>query len=175
MLRRSTLALTSMALLCFAVALAGNAAAQQKEKVSFKAAAENSKFTQQQNIDVGDVPNHIVRIYEIHGTYPSNAPVIYGLKLVEDWNRGIGDRIDGSGDGTFYTVYVMENGDKFFARGRNVVLSTSEKFSSTNVGFITGGTGKFAAIQGIVRGSSSFDYKTNFFESQVDIEYSIGK
>lgn len=53
--------------------------------------------------------------------------------------------------------------------------STSGKLTSTQVGNITGGTGKFAAIQGIVRIVTNFDYKTGFNESQFDIEYSMGK
>jgi hypothetical protein len=69
--RSTTLTRTSMALLCLAVALsAGNAVAQQRQHVSFKAPAENSKFTRQLNIEVGDVPNHIVRIFEVLTTYP---------------------------------------------------------------------------------------------------------
>ena len=52
--------------------------------------------------------------------------------------------------------------------------STAGKLTSRQVGFITGGTGKFAAIQGIVRASANFDLK-GFNETQTDIEYSIGK
>ena len=80
--RRSTLALTTTTLLCLAVALpSGDALAQQKQQASFTASAENSKYTQQLNVDVGDVPNHMVRIFDLHRTYPNNAPVINGLKL----------------------------------------------------------------------------------------------
>jgi len=57
--RRSVLILTSMALLCVAIALpAGDAVAQQKQKASYKVPAENTKYTQQLNIPVGDVPGH---------------------------------------------------------------------------------------------------------------------
>jgi hypothetical protein len=77
---RSTLVMA--ALLCL---VAGNGLAQQKQHVSFKTAAENSKFTQQLIIDVGDAPEHIVRTFEIHFTYPNNAPIINGLRLVETW------------------------------------------------------------------------------------------
>ena len=113
--RRTTLTLTTIALLSLAVALpAGNVVAQQKQQVSFKAPAENSKYTQQLIVHVGDVPNHIVRAFEIHFTYPNNAPVINGLKLVETWGRGISDYMDGNGSLTVYTVIVMENGDRFF-------------------------------------------------------------
>ena len=90
MKRSTTLALVTFALLGFAVAIPpGNAFAQQKEQVSFKATPENSKITQGMNIDVGDAPNHIIRIFEVHRAYPSNAAVIAGLKLVEEWNRGL--------------------------------------------------------------------------------------
>jgi hypothetical protein len=175
MSRHTTLTLTSIALLCLAVALpAGNAFAQEKQHVSFKAPAENSKFTQQLNIDIGDVPNHIVRIFEVHTTFPSNAPVINGVKLVESWTRGIGDRIDGQGPATQYAVYVMENGDRFSARFDAVVQNVSGKFTSTQVGTITGGTGKFSSIHGAVLIITNFDFK-GFNESQTDIDYLIGK
>jgi hypothetical protein len=174
--RRTTFSLTTMALLCLAVAVPpGDVIAQQKQQVSFKAAADNSKYGIQQNIDVGDVPNHIVRIFEVHRTFPNNAPVINGVKLAESWTRGDGDRIDGVGPVMQYVVYVMENGDKFFARMDGVVQTGAASFTATIAGNITGGTGKFAAIQGIVREVANFDPKTGFNEDQTDIEYSIGK
>jgi hypothetical protein len=176
MYRRTTFILSIMAALCLAVTLpAGNAVAQQKQQVSVKATADNSKLTQQQNVDVGDVPNHIVRAYEVHRTFPNNAPVINGIKLVEEWDRGITDLIDGNGSSTQYSAFVMEDGDKFFARVANVLQNALGKVSGTNAGYITGGTGKFATIQGIVRGSFNIDFKANIQESQINIEYTVGK
>jgi len=174
--RRIALALTVMAPLSSGIALpAGHAVAQEKQHVSFKAPAENTKFTQQLNIEVRDVPDHMVRVFEVHGTFPSNAPVIDGTKLAETWASGIGDRVDGNGPATQYNVFVMANGDKFYARLDALVQRTSGKLLSTQVGNITGGTGKFAVIQGTVRIVTNFDYKTGFNESQYDIEYSMGK
>jgi hypothetical protein len=99
--RRTALTLMIMGLLSLAVALpAGNAVAQQKQRVSYKISAENSKFTQQLNIDAGDLPNHIVRVYEVRRTFPNDAPIINGLKLVEEWNRGTADLAGGNGTGT---------------------------------------------------------------------------
>jgi hypothetical protein len=69
----------------------------------------------------------------------------------------------------------MENGNKFFDRTSLLVQSSSGKLTVTNVGYITGGTGKFAGMQGIVRAFGNFDYKTGFTENQMEIEYSIGK
>jgi hypothetical protein len=173
--RRITLSLTTIALLCLIALPTGRAVAQEKQHVSFKAPAANSKYTQQLNVDVGDAPNHIVRIWELQHTYPNDAPVINGVKLVEWWERAIGDRFDGSGDGTSYAVFVMENGDKFFARISLVVQNTSGKLAASTAGHITGGTGKFAGIQGIVRGTANFDPKTGFNESQMEIDYSVGR
>lgn len=168
--------LTKMALLCFAVSLSTRSAgAQEARHVSFKSPAENNKFTQQLNVDIGDVPNHIVRIFEVRGTYPNNPPIINGVKLVESWARGIGDRIDGNGPATQYNVFVMENGDRFFARINAVVQSVSGNLTSTQVGPITGGTGQLTAMRGTVRIFTTFNYNTGFNESQYDIDYSVGK
>jgi len=73
---------TTLALVIFAL-LTANAFAQQKEQASFKATPENSKITQGMNIDVGDAPNHIIRIFEVHRAYPSNAAVL----AVSSWLR----------------------------------------------------------------------------------------
>jgi hypothetical protein len=165
---------TQMVLLVLLSSTAIPAFAQEKQHVSFKAPAENSKFTQQLNIDVGDVPNHIVRIFEVHTTFPSNAPILNGVKLVETWTRGVGDRIDGQGPAKQYAVYVMENGDRFSAQFDAVVQNASGKFTSTQVGNITGGTGKLSSIHGSVRIITNFDFN-GFNESQTDIDYTIGK
>jgi hypothetical protein len=166
----STLALA--ALVCLTV---GNGLAQEKRHVSFKGSAENSKFIQQLTIDVADMPNHVVRVFEIRSTFPNNPPVVNGLKLVEEWDRGFGDRIDGSGPATIYTVYVMENGDKLFTRSVGVVQNTEGKLTNTVVGNITGGTGKLAEIHGNTRAIANFNYNTGFVENQIEIEYWTGK
>jgi hypothetical protein len=173
--RTASLTLMTAAMLSFAVLLPVDASAQQKQQVSYKTPAENSKYTQQLNVDVGDVPGHIVRIFEVHRTYPNNAPVINGLKLAEEWGRGIADYIDGNGSTTIYEEYVMDNGDKFFTRSALVAQNPSGRLTATQVGYITSGTGKFSGMHGIARAVVNFDPKTGFNESQTDLEYSIGK
>jgi hypothetical protein len=54
-------------------------------------------------------------------------------------------------------------------------MSDSGKFTVTIAGRITGGTGKFAAIQGAVREIANVDMKTNANHNSTDIEYLIGK
>lgn len=117
---------TSIALLALAL-MAGDASAQQKKQLSYKTTAADSKIAQQLNVDVGDVPNHIVRVYSTESKFGANAPVINGLKLVEQFARGTVDFIEGSGSGVQYGVFVMENGDKFFTRGTNVAQNSGER------------------------------------------------
>jgi hypothetical protein len=110
--------------------LANRAVAQEVQQVSFKTPSGNSKFTQQITITVGDVPNHVVRAFEVHRTYPTNPPLIAGLKLVEQIDRGLADIIAGNGSGSIYGEYVLENGDKLLTdaiRQLNEVLESSPR------------------------------------------------
>jgi hypothetical protein len=174
--RITTLTLATMALLPLAVALsASNALAQEKQHVSYKVSPANSKYIVSQNVDVGDVPNHIVRVFEVLRTFPVNAPVIGGVKLVQQAERGTGDLIDGNGTGNEYDVFTMDNGDKLFARGTNVVQTAAGKLSATGIRSITGGTGKFATAHGLVRFAANFDPQSGFTESQIEIEYALGQ
>jgi hypothetical protein len=153
-----------------------NAVAQEKQRISFKVSPENTKYTQQHMIEVGDRPGHQVRVYEIHRTFPNNAPVINGVAIKEQWTRALSDYTDNNGPGTAYSVYVLENGDKFFTHTSLVAQSTgSGKLTANTVGDITGGTGKFAGIQGIVRSVLTADPKAGLNDGQTEIEYTIGK
>jgi hypothetical protein len=170
---RNTLSLTTMVLLSLALPV-GDAVAQQKQRVSFSTPAENTKYTEKtENLDLGDVPNHVLRVIEIHRTYPNNPPVLNGTKIVESWTRGVGDRIDGTGTNLQYVVFIMEDGDKVFARMEGFAMNESGKIGINIAGRITGGTGKLATIQGFVREFVKLDKDTN--ENRTDIEYSIGK
>jgi hypothetical protein len=171
-----TKSLAIMLLPCLAtVSFTVDAIAQEKQQLSSKTSAENTRYTQQHMIDVGDFPGHQVRVYEIHRTFPSNAPVINGVAIKEQWTRGISDYTDNNGPGTTYGVYVLENGDKFFTRSSLVAQSTgSGKLTASTVGYITGGIGKFTGIKGIVRTVNTADPKAGV-NVQTEIEYTIAK
>ena len=177
MKRINTLTLTTMALLCFAVALpAAEALAQQKQKVSYKVAAEDSKYPQRHTIDVGDEPGHQLRIFEIYRAFPGNAPVINGVKLKEQWSRGYADYVDNNGPSTNYGVYVLENGDKFFTLTTTLgQADAAGKRTTISVGRITGGTGKFVGMKGMVRSTGASDGKAGMNETQTEIEYWFAK
>ena len=177
MKRISTLTLLITALLFVVVAVpATDALAQQKQKLSFKVAAENAKYPQRHTIDVGDQAGHTVGIFEIHRTFPGNAPVINGVKLKEQWSRGFADYVNNSGLSTNYGVYVFENGDKFFTVTSNMGhADAAGKRTSMGVGQITGGTGKFVGMQGVIRSTGASDGKAGMNETQTEIEYWFAK
>ena len=148
--------------------------AQQKQHVSYKTSTENAKYIQQLNVEVGDVPNHIVRVFDLHRTHP-DGPVINGSKLAEESVRGMTELSGVSGSSTVYGVYVLANGDKFFAKILQVNQNIDGKVTATGIGPITGGTGKLADMHGVVSFVVNFDVKSGFNEGQTDIDYTIGK
>src|SRR5438067_848434 len=101
--------LMSAALFTLAVALpASQAAAQGMQRVSYKTLAANTKYTQQHFVDVGDVAGHQVRVLEIHRVFPSDPPMINGMKIKEQWTRGVSDYVDTNGTAINYNIFVME-------------------------------------------------------------------
>jgi hypothetical protein len=93
-----------MALLCLTIALpTRNAVAQENQHVSYKTSAENTEV-HATNVDAGDVPNHVVRVYDVHRTH-RNGPMINGVRLVEEFARGTTDVTDNNGTTVGYGVY----------------------------------------------------------------------
>jgi hypothetical protein len=182
MRRTAMLVLTTTALLCSAATageqlspIASDALAR-KQQVVFKVDAENSKYTQQHIIDVGDVLGHQLRLFEVHRTYPKNPPVINGMNIVESWTRGVSDSINNSGAAVVYQVYIAENGDKFFVQSSTVEVQGEPdgRLTTTTVGTVTGGTGKFTGIRGLLRLLVTANFKTGENEAQVELEYWFG-
>jgi hypothetical protein len=177
MTRRATIAGVVIALLAVSLS-ASCVVAQPKQQVSVRIPFQNLKFEVSQSVEVGDVPNHIVRVFELHYTVPSNnAPLINGIKLKEAWQRGTANITDGVGTTSSYFLYLMENGDKFFVRNEAIIQrSGTAKLASVGAGHIFGGTGKLESIRGTTRNATTFDPKAGVAdEGELDIEYSMGK
>jgi hypothetical protein len=154
--------------------------AQEKRRISYKWTAENTKYTQQYVIDVADVPGHQIRIYEILRTWPNNPPAFNGVQVKEERLSAISDYIDINGRSWGYYYYILENGDKIFARfdGTSQTIVNpdgSKKSSFTAVITLTDGTGKSRGIRGIGRYMAVFDPKAGLNEGQVEGEYWIAK
>lgn len=155
--------------------------AQQKQLVKFKAPATNTKYTQQHSIPVGDVVGHDIRIFENIRTFPTDPLVIGEVRVKEWWARGYTDFTETNGPGTVYHTLMMENGDKIYIRANFVALSTvsttGSKKGANNLisGTITGGTGKFLGIRGMMKLEANFDVTSGFNDSKGEIEYWMEK
>ena len=162
-MRKTTLAI------CLGLAL--SASAQEKQRLSFELPPGQSKYTQQHNIEVGDAPEHKLRLYELQRTLGGDGPSLEGARLTELWIRRIADFTDMNGLAIAYSTYVFDNGDKLFVRSDIVAVTDAGKSNTLNAGRITGGTGKLRGIRGIVRVASSPDPKSGLLRSAFDIDY----
>jgi hypothetical protein len=158
----------------------GNLAAQEKCKMKWEISAANSKYTAQHVIDVGDVPGHQIRIYELHRTFPNDQPNCEGLKRAEEWSRGYSDYFDRNGRAWGYRIIVLENGDKIFGEmsgtSQTVVAADgSKKTTYSGIVVYTGGTGKYQGVRGLQHENAVFDPEKNFNQSQSDAEYWLEK
>lgn len=140
--------------------------AQDRKKYSTpKGMTATTKYTQTHIIEVGDVPNHQLRIFELHTVYTAEAPAFDGVKVKERIARAFSDYIDGSGTATGYAINMLENSDKVFERlsiqaQTAVAADGSKKLGFRSVMTLTGGTGRFAGIRGTLLGGGGSDLRT---------------
>lgn len=136
--------------------------AQEKHNIAYSLPTEASRFTQQHTIDVGDIPGHQVRIFEIHRTYPKDLLVVEGVRVLEEWVRGYSDFTDSNGPVWGYGTYVLEDGARIFTRLHGTSQSVARSDGSRKTTFhgvlaFAGGTGKFGAIRGTLRMTVTYD------------------
>ena len=158
--------------------LAAPLAAQEKQKFIFKAPPASSRYTQQHIIDVGDVPGHQLRVAEIQAKYATEAPVFDGVRVTALVSRLISDYFEGSGRGQGYQIYMLETGEKIFARfevlAQTVAGSDGSRISRfSSLITLTGGTGNFKQIRGSLRSSGTTDFKTGTSGVLTEGEYWI--
>ncbi|MCK4165600.1 dirigent protein [Ralstonia pseudosolanacearum] len=105
-------------------------------------------------------------------SYGGKDQTIEGVVLKEAVIRATSDLTDLNGLGRSYVEYRMENGDKIFARGYflNHKLQGSDRLKNLTELDITGGTGKFRGIRGIVRAETVADSKS-FNQNRTEFEY----
>jgi hypothetical protein len=123
--------------------------------ITFKVPTGSSKYVVSQNVEIGDVPGHIVRLFRTDSV-PSGAE-IGGLKITQISTRGTGELYNNEGSGIGYMEFTAENGDKLFARNALVAQMVGGKPFVTWVGRIIGGTGKLAGLHGTTKLTSNFD------------------
>ena len=173
---RNAAGIISVAAIAVGLSVSGAAWAQQKKTVNFSIPASSTKYTQQVTIDVGDAPGHQVRVFEIQRLYKTDAPVIEGLRLKESWTRGMTDFTELSGLGMSYMTMIAENGDKIYARGNFIAQSVGKGgLRNAAVQTITGGTGKFQGIRGIVKSEIYAEPAAGINQVKSDLEYWMEK
>ena len=122
----------------------------------FQLPAGAARYTQEHLIDVGDVPGHQVRVFEINTDYQNVNLPFAGTKVKEAWIRGASDYTNGSGTAANYTVWVLEDGNKVFSKDAvvghaSVAADGSKALKYSTVATFIGGTGKFRGIRGQLR------------------------
>jgi hypothetical protein len=150
--------------------------AQQKCKMSWEASASDTKYTQQLAIDVGDVPGHQVRVFEIHRVFPNAKANCEGLKFTDSWDRGFSDYVDRNGRNWGYEVYTLENGDKIYAEFTGTTQTAiapdgSKKTTAEGTTRWTGGTGKYQGVRGLQWAHAAFDPEKGFNQAKFEAEY----
>jgi hypothetical protein len=155
-----------------AVALSSAAWAQQKKTIP-DGPPPTSKYVQEHAIDVGDVPGHQVRVYELHFVYPKDGMVIEGVQAKESTTYGMSDYTNWTGLFNTYAVYSMEDGSKIFVRGGGATQTGADgKRSYSFADRIVGGTGRFKGIRGQMRGKGERPAgATGVTESESSSEY----
>lgn len=150
----------------FVAALVVVDVAWAQQRYSIESAGEgqtSSKYTQQLAIDVGDVSGHQVRVVEIVRTYSEATKLrIMGTRVKESSLRGMTDYVNGSGPARGYSVWILDDEEKIFLAWDSIsqsepTASGSRKGSSDAVTRITGGTGKYKGIRGLMRDTVQFD------------------
>jgi hypothetical protein len=154
-----------------ALVASADAVAQQKQKVAYRVDAKDATYPQRHVLDVGDQPGHQVNVFEIHRKFAGDGPVVNGIRLKEIWTRGYGDYVDSNGLSVNYSIYVGENGDKFYSMARTMGTAEAGKRSTVSVGELRGGIGKFAGIKGITRAKGASEGAKGYNSTDAEIEY----
>ena len=154
--------------------LAGPEAAAQPKYTISQPGSAISKFTQEHIIEVGDVPGHKLRVYEVQNEYPQNDFAFAGVAVKQMLSHGVSDLVNGSGAFTAYNVFTMVDGNKVFVRLTGTTQSDSTGGRrSTSVENFVGGTGKFKGIRGQMRNTLLRAAGSDALDVQVSGEYWI--
>ena len=144
--------------------------AQERMKYTFSAPAQ-SKYTEQHVLEIGDIPGHQIRVGTISTKYLTESPVFDGVKISETTSWITSDYISGNGRFSQYIVAKMENGDRIYETAEGQLQTSGGKAAYSTVTTLRGGTGKFAAIRGVIRGSGVTDFKTGPTSNPSEGEY----
>lgn len=164
---RTTQCFSGLLVVCAVTLFSATSFAQQRFKVESNSEGAVGRYTQQLTIDVADVPGHQVRVVEIHYTYNDKSRFAFKeVKVREGWARGYSDQIGGIGPAWGYVVYLLEDGDRVFgsyigsAEGA-LTPAGSRKGTYQGTTRLTGGTGKYKGLRGLLVTNVRYDTDQN--------------
>jgi hypothetical protein len=172
---RSAICVVPLGMVFFAFTIS-NGMAQDKCKLTWEVPAVDTKYTRQLALDVGDMPGHQVRVYELHRVYPNDKPNCEGLKRVESWSYGLSDYVDRNGSYRGFMVTTLENGDKIFSEftgtSQTMVAQDGSKESiDEGTETWTGGTGRYKGVHGFQWNHGIFDLDKGMNRRRSEAEY----
>jgi hypothetical protein len=150
--------------------------AQDKHDFQYKLPASSGGYPQQYSIDVGDVPGHAARIYEIKRTFPPGTVSFDGVALMREKTVGFSDYTDGTGTNSSYGTWFLADGNKIYVTtsgtAHPVTLPDGTKSrQATGTGVIKGGTGRFKGIRGTFQFQVGFDPAAGRIDTNTAGEY----
>jgi hypothetical protein len=162
--------------LMLAVFAVPGVSAQERCKISWDTSASEAKYTQQLALDVGDVPGHQIRVFELHRTYLNDKQNCEGLKRAELWDHTFTDYVNRNGPWRGYAVVTMNNGDKIFQEFSGTTQTVvgpdgSKQSAFEGVTRWTGGTGKYVGVRGLERNHGTANLDKGLNEEAGDAEY----
>lgn len=148
--------------------------AQQKRAIAFTAAPDSGEYLQDHRVEVGDVPGHIVRVIQVTWDVSQMEPVpsFNGVAVTAVTSSSMTDYYDFNGLGQGYLVFTLENGDKIFSdfngATHTAFLDDGSPSSSHFSGImtLTGGTGDFKGIRGLIRQVTDWNLATDKSHTQ---------
>jgi hypothetical protein len=144
------------------LSIGAEALAQDRQAISYDAATAETKYSANYRVIVGDVPEHVLRVFELHRVFAHRPPVFRGVTAKQMWERGSADTIDQNGSESAYVTYLLEDSNKVFGRYAGTITSFrwpdgSRHYDVLGVIVLNGGTGPFSGIRGTIRIRASVD------------------
>ena len=141
---------TAAVLLLFGAA---QAAEPDRHPLAYRLDAGATRYVRQYRVEVGDVPRHELRVFDLTRKFTRGTPMIDGVRLTESQERGVADLVDQDGSESAYVIYVLEDGNRVFGRYSGTVRTRrwpdgSRHYDVRGTIELTGGTGRFEAIRG---------------------------
>lgn len=130
--------------------------AQQKFPIESQSDWYTSRYTKQHIIEANDVAGHQIRIFELHRVSNEKTRMAFsGSRVRESWVWGYSDSVSGVGRNWGYGTWYLEDGNRIsfeYAGTSKSQLADNGVSVGTyhGVARITGGTGKFKGVRGML-------------------------